>query len=150
METDKATIDWEGQEDGYIAKLLVPDGAKDIAVGAPVAVLVDDKADVAAFKDFTIGGGCQNCRCMAVLIGGSRCRSMFGPLPFTVILSHVYCDPQPCAHVSRHAAASTSKAPAAAAAPPAAAPAPVSARSSSSFPPHQVRAHKETGEVSGT
>ena len=50
VETDKATIDWEGQEDGYIAKLLVPNGAKDIAVGAPVAVLVDDKADVAAFK----------------------------------------------------------------------------------------------------
>ena len=56
VETDKATIDWEGQEDGYIAKLLVPNGAKDIAVGAPVAVLVDDKADVAAFKDYTVGG----------------------------------------------------------------------------------------------
>ena len=37
-------MDWESQDDGYIAKLLVPDGAKDIAVGDPVAVFVEDKA----------------------------------------------------------------------------------------------------------
>ncbi len=56
VETDKATIDWEGQEEGFIAKLLVPDGTKDIAVGQPVAVLVDDKADVTAFKNYVPGG----------------------------------------------------------------------------------------------
>ena len=39
----QATMDWESQDDGYIAKLLVPDGAKDIAVGDPVAVFVEDK-----------------------------------------------------------------------------------------------------------
>lgn len=36
-------MDWESQDDGYIAKLLVPEGAKDIAVGSPVAVFVEDK-----------------------------------------------------------------------------------------------------------
>lgn len=56
VETDKATIDWESQEDGYIAKILVPDGSKDIAVGAPVAVLVEEAGEVAAFKDYTPGG----------------------------------------------------------------------------------------------
>ncbi|GAX73834.1 hypothetical protein CEUSTIGMA_g1284.t1 [Chlamydomonas eustigma] len=54
VETDKATIDWEAQEDGYIAKLLVSDGTKDIAVGQPVAVLVEEKGDVAAFKSFSL------------------------------------------------------------------------------------------------
>jgi hypothetical protein len=39
----QATMDWESQDDGYMAKLLVPDGAKDIPVGAPVAVFVEDK-----------------------------------------------------------------------------------------------------------
>ena len=36
-------MDWESQDDGYIAKLLVPDGAKDIPVGTPVAVFVEDQ-----------------------------------------------------------------------------------------------------------
>ena len=36
-------MDWESQDDGFMAKLLVPDGAKDIPVGAPVAVFVEDK-----------------------------------------------------------------------------------------------------------
>ena len=39
----QATMDWESQDDGYIAKLLVPDGAKDIPVGSPVAVFVEDQ-----------------------------------------------------------------------------------------------------------
>lgn len=61
IETDKATMDWEAQEDGFIAKILAGDGSKDIAVGTPVLVFVEDEGDVAAFKDFTAedakGGG---------------------------------------------------------------------------------------------
>ncbi len=37
-------MDWESQDDGYVAALLVEDGAKDIAVGSPVLVFVEDKA----------------------------------------------------------------------------------------------------------
>ncbi|CAL8471164.1 g10706 [Coccomyxa elongata] len=55
VETDKATMDWEAQDEGVLAKILAPDGTKDIAVGTPVAVIVDDAADVGAFKDFTPG-----------------------------------------------------------------------------------------------
>ena len=43
VETDKATMDWESQEDGYIAAILGEEGAKDIPVGTPMAVMVDDK-----------------------------------------------------------------------------------------------------------
>lgn len=34
VETDKATIDFETTDDGYLAKILVPEGAKDLAIGA--------------------------------------------------------------------------------------------------------------------
>ena len=61
VETDKATMEWENQDDGFIAALLVPAGARDVAVGSPVAVFVDDADLVAAFADFTAadaaGGG---------------------------------------------------------------------------------------------
>jgi pyruvate dehydrogenase E2 component (dihydrolipoamide acetyltransferase) len=53
VETDKATIEWEAQEEGVIAKILVPDGANGIDVGSPVLVMVDDKDSVAAFEAFT-------------------------------------------------------------------------------------------------
>jgi len=52
IETDKATVDLEVQEDGIIGKLLMESGAKDIVCGTPIAVLVESKDDVAAFADF--------------------------------------------------------------------------------------------------
>lgn len=52
IETDKATVDFEMQEEGYIAKLLYPEGAKDVKLGEVVAILVDKQDDVAKFKDF--------------------------------------------------------------------------------------------------
>lgn len=54
IETDKATMDFECQEEGFLAKILVPEGTKDWNVGRPVAVLVESKKDVAAFKDFKV------------------------------------------------------------------------------------------------
>lgn len=53
IETDKATMDFEFQDDGYLAKILVEDGAKDIPVGKPIAVFVEEKSAVDAFADFT-------------------------------------------------------------------------------------------------
>lgn len=52
IETDKATMDFECQEEGFLAKILAKEGTKDWEVGRPVAVLVEEKADVAAFKDY--------------------------------------------------------------------------------------------------
>lgn len=53
IETDKATMDFEFQEEGYLAKILLEAGASDVPVGKPIAVYVEDLADVGAFKDFT-------------------------------------------------------------------------------------------------
>lgn len=43
IETDKATMDWEAQDDGFVAKVLVPEGAKDVSVGQPVIVIVEEE-----------------------------------------------------------------------------------------------------------
>ena len=51
--TTQATMDWESQDDGVVAKWLVQEGARDITVGTPVLVMVDSKEDVSAFADFT-------------------------------------------------------------------------------------------------
>ena len=41
------------QEEGYIAKLLFPEGAKDVPLGTTIAILVEDEADIAAFANYT-------------------------------------------------------------------------------------------------
>ena len=55
IETDKAVVDFEMQEEGYVAALLYPEGAKDVELGKIVAIIVEDKADVDKFKDYTPG-----------------------------------------------------------------------------------------------
>jgi len=52
VETDKATLSWENQDEGFIAKLLVAPGTQGIDVGAPVAILVEDAESVPAFKNY--------------------------------------------------------------------------------------------------
>ncbi|OJD32031.1 dihydrolipoamide acetyltransferase component of pyruvate dehydrogenase [Diplodia corticola] len=53
IETDKAQMDFEFQEDGVLAKVLKDSGSKDVAVGSPIAVMVEEGGDVSAFADFT-------------------------------------------------------------------------------------------------
>ena len=36
-------MDWEAQDDGFVAKILAQEGAKDIAVGSPVLVIVEEE-----------------------------------------------------------------------------------------------------------
>ncbi|KAG0129653.1 2-oxoacid dehydrogenases acyltransferase-domain-containing protein [Tuber indicum] len=54
IETDKAQMDFEYQEDGVLAKILKPSGSTDVAVGNPIAVIVEDGTDISAFGDFTV------------------------------------------------------------------------------------------------
>ena len=56
IETDKAVVDFEMQEEGYVAKLLFDAGAKDVPLGAPVAIIVENKEDVAAFANYDGSG----------------------------------------------------------------------------------------------
>ncbi|XP_022960508.1 dihydrolipoyllysine-residue acetyltransferase component 1 of pyruvate dehydrogenase complex, mitochondrial isoform X1 [Cucurbita moschata] len=50
IETDKATLEFECLEEGYLAKILAPEGSKDVPVGKPIAITVEDLADVESVK----------------------------------------------------------------------------------------------------
>lgn len=53
VQTDKAVMEMESMEEGFLAKILVPAGdADDIPVGKAVCVMVEDAADVGAFADY--------------------------------------------------------------------------------------------------
>jgi pyruvate dehydrogenase E2 component (dihydrolipoamide acetyltransferase) len=54
IETDKATMGFETPEEGYLAKILVPAGTKDVPIGKLVCIIVEKEADIAAFKDFKV------------------------------------------------------------------------------------------------
>ena len=53
IETDKATIDFEAQDDSFLAKILVPSGTSDVPVGTPLAITVEEESDIAAFANAT-------------------------------------------------------------------------------------------------
>jgi len=48
IETDKATMEYEAVDEGTLAKIVVPEGAKDVAVNAVIAVLASEGEDVKA------------------------------------------------------------------------------------------------------
>ncbi|KAL4291290.1 hypothetical protein GQ457_14G022140 [Hibiscus cannabinus] len=55
IETDKATLEFESLEEGYLAKILAPEGSKDVAVGQPIAITVEDPNDIEAVKTSVAG-----------------------------------------------------------------------------------------------
>lgn len=59
IETDKATMGFETPEEGYLAKILIQAGQKDVPIGKLVCIIVENESDVAAFKDFKDDG--KNC-----------------------------------------------------------------------------------------
>ncbi|XP_065737384.1 dihydrolipoyllysine-residue acetyltransferase component of pyruvate dehydrogenase complex, mitochondrial isoform X10 [Phocoena phocoena] len=52
IETDKATIGFEAQEEGYLAKILIPEGTRDVPLGTPLCIIVEKEADIPAFADY--------------------------------------------------------------------------------------------------
>ena len=52
IETDKATMEFETPEEGYLAKILIPAGSKDVPIGKLLCIIVEKKEDVAAFESF--------------------------------------------------------------------------------------------------
>jgi len=57
IETDKATMGFETPEEGFLARILIEAGAKDIPIGKLLCIIVEDQADVAKFKEFVDDGG---------------------------------------------------------------------------------------------
>ncbi len=55
VETDKATVGYEVQDDGYLAKILVPEGSMEVKVGQQVAIIVDSQDQVQKFDSYQEG-----------------------------------------------------------------------------------------------
>jgi pyruvate dehydrogenase E2 component (dihydrolipoamide acetyltransferase) len=55
IDTDKASVDFEAQDDGFIAKILVSSGAgEDVRIGVPICVVVEDPDLVSHFANYTV------------------------------------------------------------------------------------------------
>ncbi|CAK7264219.1 pyridoxine biosynthesis protein [Sporothrix epigloea] len=50
IETDKATMDVEAQDDGIVFKIVQPDGSKGVAVGTRIAVLAEADDDLSSLE----------------------------------------------------------------------------------------------------
>ena len=61
IETDKASVDFEAQDDGVLAKILVPPG-QDVAIGTPICVVTEEVDDVAAFADYKVAESAEQQR----------------------------------------------------------------------------------------
>ncbi|KAG0341991.1 pyruvate dehydrogenase complex dihydrolipoamide acetyltransferase component (E2) [Podila horticola] len=46
IETDKAQMDFECQEEGFIAKILAESGSKEVNINQPIAIMVENKEDI--------------------------------------------------------------------------------------------------------
>jgi pyruvate dehydrogenase E2 component (dihydrolipoamide acetyltransferase) len=51
IETDKATVEFESQDDGILARVIVPAGTQDVPVGALIALLAEEKSDVPKLRN---------------------------------------------------------------------------------------------------
>merc|ERR550539_1956237 len=54
IETDKATMAFEAQDDGVCAKILVDAGPTEIQCGEPIMITVEEEEDVDAFKEYVV------------------------------------------------------------------------------------------------
>lgn len=68
------------QEEGYLAKILVPEGTRDVPLGTPLCIIVEKESDIPAFADYKDAGVAE----------------MKPPLPSTPPLSPVCGTTQGC------------------------------------------------------
>lgn len=52
IETDKATMEFETPEEGYLAKIIIPAGSKDVPIGKLLCIIVPNEEDVAKFANY--------------------------------------------------------------------------------------------------
>lgn len=56
IETDKATIGFEVQEEGYLAKIMIAEGTRDVPLATPLCIIVEKESDISAFADYVETG----------------------------------------------------------------------------------------------
>lgn len=56
IETDKATMGFETPEEGYLAKIFIEAGTKDIPIGKLLCIIVENAEDIPKFADFADDG----------------------------------------------------------------------------------------------
>lgn len=56
VQTDKSTMEMEHQEEGYLAKILVPGGTDDVILGTPIAIFVEKKEDISKVASWAPSG----------------------------------------------------------------------------------------------
>ncbi|KAG9510351.1 Dihydrolipoyllysine-residue acetyltransferase component of pyruvate dehydrogenase complex, partial [Fragariocoptes setiger] len=56
IETDKATMGFETPEEGYLAKIVIPAGTKNVPLGKLLCIIVDDENEISQYKDFVDDG----------------------------------------------------------------------------------------------
>ena len=49
-------LGFEVQEEGYLAKIMVSEGTRDVPLGTPLCIIVEKESDIAAFKDYVETG----------------------------------------------------------------------------------------------
>merc|ERR1719266_1509793 len=52
IETDKATMGFETPEEGYLAKIFIQAGSKDIPIGKLLCIIVENQEDVSQFENY--------------------------------------------------------------------------------------------------
>ena len=62
IETDKATMEVEAVEEGTLARILVAEGTEDVAVNAPIAILLEENEDLDTLEDFDANAGSSGSR----------------------------------------------------------------------------------------
>ncbi|KAG0610589.1 hypothetical protein M758_7G077600 [Ceratodon purpureus] len=55
IETDKATLDFESLEDGYLAKIIIPSGSKDVQVGMELCIIAESAENLGKFASYSGG-----------------------------------------------------------------------------------------------
>ena len=145
IETDKATMDFETPDEGFLAKILQPAGTKDIPVGM-VRGLAKTLLLVTVVAFFVLLGNwlCCYCCCLSVLLGYWHCDNSLQGLCVIVENKddiHAFKDFVATAAAAAPAPATPAPAPAAPAPAPAApAPAPAPATPAQAATPAATRA----------
>jgi pyruvate dehydrogenase E2 component (dihydrolipoamide acetyltransferase) len=57
IETDKATMEVEAVDDGRVGKILISEGTENVAVNAPIALILEEGEDNAALAGFDVAAG---------------------------------------------------------------------------------------------